>query len=403
MDKATFVRGGRDLSRRSLLLGVGGVGLLGLTALSARPAWAADSDGPDPGGVAEGMGKAIAEQLAQAVTIKAYANSVLVQRPVSFSGLPNLGMKYEELINDGLSTAQGHARNYLNNVLPQIITNITNIGDFYTVFSNVPVSIPPGENKEIWLETLSVLASLARGYEDVADQTLEDLHGLHKNLDADTRAFEKIVADLNNVVGGDNGTLQSLNSQLASIQSAIDSTIADSVRESRQVTLGSIMMGIGSILGFGFPMVIGGVGVLIRGSVQERATADALASLNDQKAQVVSRQNRLRNEVTTAATLSQGYRGLVAQVMAAADAATEMRNAWGFLAGDLNHMGQNLKSGVENTDGLRTMFLDAANQEVKTVLTDIDIIKAQLASGKVVVGTQGQTIGNVLELMVAVE
>ncbi|MDB9390217.1 HBL/NHE enterotoxin family protein [Microcystis aeruginosa] len=61
-------------------------------------------------------------QCSQALIIQTYCNSINEQPQVDFSGEPNLA-KYQTEINSGLTTAQNHAKNYLNNIQPSIIQN----------------------------------------------------------------------------------------------------------------------------------------------------------------------------------------------------------------------------------------------------------------------------------------
>ena len=77
----------------------------------------------DPTKAAQGINAANKAQSSQALIIQAYANSVNEQPAVDFSGEPNLAT-YQAQINNGLATAQSHAKNYLNSIQPSIIQNI---------------------------------------------------------------------------------------------------------------------------------------------------------------------------------------------------------------------------------------------------------------------------------------
>ena len=55
-----------------------------------------------------------------------------------------------------------------------------------------------------------------------------------------------------------------------------------------------------------------------------------------------------------------------------------------------------LKNGIKSAGQIRTLFLTATNTEIKTVITDIDTIKGQMAGVTSIVAKQGQTVGEAL-------
>lgn len=161
MDNATSGRGRRELSRRGLLLGVGGAGLLGLTALSASPARAGEPV-LDHSEIATNMVTQNKNQAFKALILQTYAHSVLAQPPVNFSAQPGLA-KYQESINAGLKAAQGHAKSYLYAVQPDIIRNIANIEAYYSLHNAPTPHLPDSAAASAWAdaERANLIASAA--------------------------------------------------------------------------------------------------------------------------------------------------------------------------------------------------------------------------------------------------
>ena len=106
------------------------------------------------------MDQSMAGQAGQALQIQTYCNSVKQQVSVDFSQFPNLKDNQTQ-INQGLDVAKGHADLYLNQIQPQIITNISNISNYYALQNAIPTVLPPGSTKAQWLRQLNVIKEQA--------------------------------------------------------------------------------------------------------------------------------------------------------------------------------------------------------------------------------------------------
>ena len=105
---------------------------------------------------AQQMSAANKGQTSQALVLQGYANSVIQQPTVDLSGFENL-LKYQTDINTGLGTAKDHANNYLNNIQPAIITNITDIYNYYALHSAIATTAGPNTTEEQWLTNLGLM------------------------------------------------------------------------------------------------------------------------------------------------------------------------------------------------------------------------------------------------------
>lgn len=322
-------------------------------------------------------------QTSQGLVLQTYCNSVLQQAQVNFSGFPNLA-QYQSDVNTGLLTAQAHANDYLNTIQPSIITNISNISNYYQMFNAVPVACPPGTSVSQWVSMLQALQTQASTYESVSSGIVNSLTTLNTNLGNDSGSFSTTVSNLNAAVNGDNGVLQGLSSNLKTIDSQIAGAIAGTALSALAIVGGGFMIAVGGITDFvtagaSTPLVIGGVAVLAAGIGGEVASAITLNNLYNEKSKLLQQQSSLTSEVNLALGISGAYKQLTDQAGSAMTAATQMKNAWGSIGSDLGNMAYDLQKGISSTDAMRTLFLTAANGMVPAVLTDIQTIKAQMS------------------------
>ncbi|MCW5315467.1 HBL/NHE enterotoxin family protein [Nostoc sp. KVJ3] len=337
-------------------------------------------------------------QISQGLLIQTYCNSVLSQPNVNFSGFKTLG-QYQTDINNGLTTAQGHANTYLNIIQPAIITNITNINNYYSLHSAVASTLPPGSTVEQWLTALSILKKQSTQYQTDANNIVKTLQTLHSNLTTDTASFAKTVSELNAAVNGDDGILNSINGELNSIQSKIDGAIAGTVLSSLAIVGGIFIAAVGGIadfvtVGASTPVLAGGIALVVVGVGGEVASAITLKNLNDQKANLLTQKSSLTAEVNLATGISTAYTSLKNQAGAAVTSATEMENAWNFLSSDLGNLINDLDQGIKGTGEVRQIFLTAANSTVQSVITDTTIIKNQMTGVSSSVAPSNATIGD---------
>ncbi len=349
---------------------------------------------------AQKISSANKSQTSQGLLIQKYANSVKEQPDVDFSGFKNLE-QYQTDINSGLKTAKEHADTYLNKIQPAIITNISNISNYYALHNAVAATLPPGSTEKQWIEALTALKEQSQDYQTDAKNVVGLITTLHNDLTTDAAAFAKFVSDLNTAVNGDNGVLSSINDELSSIQSKIDGAIAGTVLSGLAIVGGVFIAAVGAVADFvtagtSTPLVVGGVALILAGVGGEVGSAIALKALNDEKADLLQQKAKLKDEVKLASGMSSAYSSLGDQVKAAVKAATEMQSAWEFLDSDLGNLISDLDNGITSTGEARKLFLTAANTEVATVNKDITIIKHQMTGVQNVGVPQGGNVGDAI-------
>lgn len=354
----------------------------------------------DQAQAAQNINAANKAQSSQALVIQNYCNSINEQPTVDFSGEKNLA-QYQTQINSGLTTAQNHANQYLNAIQPSIIQNIANISNYYALNNAVLTTLPEGSTEAQWVNDLTALQNQSKQYQSDANGVVTSLQTLHDNLTTDAASFARTVTELNAAVNGDNGVLDSLNSQLSTIQGQIDGAIAGTVLSGLTIVGGAFLTAVGAVedfvtAGASTPLVVAGVAIVCAGVGGEVASAITLKNLNDQKANLLNQESSLKAEVKLATGISGGYQSLMNQVKSAVEAASQMENAWNSLSSDLGNLIDDLQQGIKSAAEVRKLFLAASNTEIQTVVTDINTIKGQMAGVTSIVAKPGQSVGEAI-------
>ncbi len=354
----------------------------------------------DISGNAVAMGLANKSQMGGAMVIQSYTNSALQQPKVDFSGFPSL-QAYQKQINDGLAVAQGHANYYLNTLQSNLISNMGNIYNYYVLNKTLPVVLPAGSTEVQWINMLSAVKAQSQNYYSVAKQIVMDLRNFSNQLDTDSQAFNTTITELNSKVGGDEGVLQDINDELDKIQLLLDAAITGSVISALTTAAGVFTICVGSIedfvtAGVTTPLIFGGIGIFAAGVSGEAGSIAAIIQQNNAKATLLNQEASLTAEVKLATTVSRGYSSLSSKVKAAAEAATTMANAWANVNTDFEEIINDLNQGIISADSVRTMFVTATNEEIATLLQDIQTIKEQMSGVTVQCASPGQTVSQLV-------
>ena len=259
--------------------------------------------------------------------------------------------------------------------------------------------LPPGSTKAQWLRQLSVIKEQATEYQRLSSDTRLVIVNLNNNLITDSSNFQGIVVNLNSKVQGDNGVLAQLNGDIDKVNAAIDGAIAGIVAGGLLVIGGAFVTAIGAVADFvtagtSTPVVIAGAGGITAGAI---VLHNSLGARQD----LYQKRSSLNSEVLIATQIGNGYKGLQVQAQNAVTAATQMSNAWDSLTSDLGSLITDLDKGITSGDDIRQLWLTAADTTVKTVLTDVTTIKAQMAGVSPLQVPQTDTIANFVARLAA--
>jgi len=344
-------------------------------------------------------------QSSQALHIQTYCNSVKQQIPVDFERFQNL-REHQRQINTSLDAAKVHANNYLNNIQPLIISNVTNIQNYFELQKSIPSVIPSGATKEEWLKMLGAINDKAKEYQEVSANTRRTIGTLNDNLIVDSNNYHSIVLNLNNVVGGNNGLLEKLNQDIGSINAAIGGAITGIVLGGLLVVGGVVVTAVGAVAelftaGTSTPVVIGGIVMVIAGAGAITGSAIVLSNSLNAREKLYRDRSQMNSEVMVASQIGSGYQGLQLQAQSAVTAAAQMSNAWDSLTAELETLSNNLRTGIIDDGYLRELFLTTSKTSVGKVLDGTTIIKRQMAGVEVREVPKGQTLAEFTKRLVA--
>lgn len=328
------------------------------------------------------MDAGLKAQSSQGMIVSNYCQVIISQPFVEFGPVDRL-RAIQTKINSGLEKAKANANYFNGTIQPEMITNISNIDNYFNLYNNVPIILPAGSTNEQWINLLKVLEGEAKKYSVLSKGTADKIGVFYVELGKDSADFNTNVSTLNGIVNGNEGVLKDLEKQIAEFDGQIDGLIGGIVASGFAIVGGIFLIAVGTVAGFvtagtSTPIALLGGALVVGGVAGSIGLGIALANAIQAKSEAMGTKIRLEGEVKAVAGISASYNDLTKQVSSAQKAANEMKNAWEFLSSDLGTLAYDLGQGIITGEELRTLWLTAANNAVGTVKNDINIIKGQL-------------------------
>lgn len=326
---------------------------------------------------------------AQALVVQGYALSALQQPHVDFAGFDRL-KDLETSINGGIDRAKYHSNRYLDVVLPEMIKQIGNIDAYFNLQDAIPKALDTSSDAKTAIRFMKIAQERSQQYQSDASGLVKQLQSLRGDFSDDAGNFKTWTTNLNAVVNGDNGVLDSINKQLGSIDGKIAGAITGTVVSGLAIAGGAMLIAVGGIADFvtagtTTPLVVAGVAVVAAGVGGEVASAVTLAKLIDLKGDLLSKKAKLKAEVSLASGIATGFDSLAQQAAGAATATQAMANAWSGLDDHLGNLITSLESGQTTADDVRLLFQTAAQGDVRDIRRDVGTIRGQLAGAETVI------------------
>ncbi|MDA5095582.1 HBL/NHE enterotoxin family protein [Aliiroseovarius sp. KMU-50] len=337
----------------------------------------------------------------QASIVQGYAMTVQRQPFVDFGDFKNL-KTFETDINNGIKSAQSHASNYLDNILPEMIQQNSNIKAYFNLQNALGTALDPSAPASQAIALMKQVQEQTQGYQTSAKGLVTNLNTLRNNLNTDSSNFSGYVTKLNAAVDGDNGVLAQLDKQVDDIDTKIDTAIAGAALSGLTIAGGGLMIAVGGIADFvtagaSTPLVVAGVAVVAVGVAGAAASGIAIGVLLDQKGKVLTEKANLKAEVKLARGMSGGFDSLAKKAGGAADAAQDMANAWTSLEQDMGSLIGQLENGETDVKSLRNLYQAAAKGTVKDIQNDTNVIQQQLAGVNKKYAPDGTSIGTYVQ------
>lgn len=347
------------------------------------------------------MNDGMKNQTSQGATIQAYSNSVNMQAPVSLGQFAKL-KDTETKVNNGLDQAKLRANDYLNNIQPTIINNVTNINNYFVLQSTLATTMPKDASKKDWLDGLAAILDQANQYKEVSSNTSKIITKLHDGLIIDSTNFAFVVSEFNSAVSGDQGVLTSLDKDINLLNSQISGYITGITLGSLAIIGGAFITAVGAVADFvtagaSTPLVLLGVGIMLAGGGTVAGMSYALNTALAARQDMYTKQSSLKNEVKVVAAISNGFSTLKDSANSSVMASTQMKNAWDILTSDLSSLSNDLSKGIKDTGFIQKLFLEASKTTVKEVLVDTKNIKQQMSGVTVKNVPDGKTIAQYMK------
>lgn len=346
------------------------------------------------------------QEVSIGIILQNYCNTVLKQGEVDFSSNTKLA-ELQTDINNSLASAKRHANSFLLTISPGIIKSIAVLNNYFTLYSAVPTVLPTGSSEAEWIKTLQTLKEVSEANQKSITAITEQLYTLYVDLKEDSTAFKNLATTINNKVNGDNGELETLESELNNLDLEIVGTSVAVAFGALGIIGGALMICIGAVSGFitagtSSELVISGVFTVVMGVGTEIGSAIALHGLLIKKEELIQTKANLSAEVSLISAIGSALNSLSNEAKVAYEAARTMENSWRDLSNDMNSLIDGLKNGILSAATIREMFLTEANTSIKSIQTDINTIKDQIAGIVTSTAPSGTTLVNYLaELKIA--
>lgn len=324
----------------------------------------------------------------QAMVLQGHANLIGQQATLDLSGFETL-KAYQTNINDTIGSAKTHANTYIQIILPKMIGTSTNIDRYFNLQNALAQAIQPDMPSAQVARLIGAVQDQASQFRDDSRDVAGRLHVLNVNLNSDAASFKAYVNDMNAAVNGDNGVLDSIDKQIGTLDKQIAGASAGIALGGLAVLGGGLMIATGAIAelitaGTSTALVIAGVGVAAAGVASVTAAGITLAHALDAKGDLLSKKARLKSEVAYALSIKGNFSAIATSCADGAKAAGDMANAWDLMHDHLGNLISSLESGKTDVAALRTLFLTAAQGDVKNALSDNALIQKQLSGVSVV-------------------
>lgn len=340
------------------------------------------------------------KQMGEAVKNTASAGLIVQTACVSIQRQPLLYLPKELQakmpdVNGYIRTAQGNATRYLNSVQPQIITVITDVSGFSVIFPRLAKdingylkawSVGSMDNKKRALDAIAALKKVVHEKGDAVNGVVVDIGDMMGLFNGDVAHFQEVSQACEAQLTGDKGELRELEKQLSSIDGKIAGASVGVGVSGLAIIGGAFMILVGSIASFvtagtSTPLVVAGAVIAGTGTAGLVASSVILAELIKTKGELLTRKALLDNYVNALTGCQSNIDQLNANAQEASNKLSLMKDAWGFLGGDLGQVEGMLADAQSYSDlpSIVQAFFESAEGQWASVNADIELIKKQMA------------------------
>lgn len=334
----------------------------------------------------------LSQTAAAGMVVQSYCTQVGQQPNIV---IPEHVVKKLPPINEYLKTARSNAGDYLKNVQPQIILVVTDVAGYATEFTSFYNLISgkigdwkggSGTARQDALTLLKQLqADLGKRQANVTTVATA-LAAFQGKLNADVGNFATAKQQADIVIGGDQGAIAELDTQINDLNGKIAGAATGVALSGLAILGGIFMIVVGAVAGFvtagtSTPLVVAGSVVLVAGAAGLTASSIVLATLIDSKSGLLQQKAQLDADVKFLTDFSGTMQGLHSAAANASTALNNLSNAWGVLGGNLGNVVRSVE-GAQTYSDLPIVvqaYLNTAQGQWSDVLKNAQTIQAQMS------------------------
>jgi Bacillus haemolytic enterotoxin (HBL) len=318
------------------------------------------------------------KQLSQALVLQGYCRTVLAQQPLSLDklGAVNNAQEIKDIaqkLDETLQRAKDHARSYLDDLQPKLITDTVALRSWIKRAEVFPDSVRSVSSE--WKKGLDILIRDTTTHAQNALGTKGALEKLRDGFQQDSQDFSQLADRLNVLVSGEKGALKNLEAELGALQTKISGLIAATVLGFLAAAAGVLMMIVGTVAtaftgGASAGLVLGGFALVAAGVVGGGVSAAFLKQAYDEQRAKLEDQSRLSSAVTIMKGASANLTSIAGQGSAVVTATQEMAIAWTTLGTNLNEFKTTLTD--QSLQSLRDFWCNALKGQLQTLEVDLN-------------------------------
>ncbi|GAA3169966.1 MULTISPECIES: HBL/NHE enterotoxin family protein [Streptomyces] len=334
----------------------------------------------------QSAGNAVVEQGGLAAVVQSYAMSVTRQQKLDPSRCSSQVKPHAIGINKELDSAAETARYYLNTVQPESMRMLNAAHDYFLLQRSLIEISQEVQDKDDLAEILRGIRDDVGRIAAEAQQYVRTMQKLRDDFTNSGKAFTEYAAKLNAVVGGNQGVLRDLSNQLNSVNSQIRSNSSKAPNWLAIVgglalialgTLGAVFTG-----GLSLGLAIGGGVLLVKG--MGRNNGQTLARLENQKRDIIAKQQQIQGEVKLLQTCEAGLTDLGGEAAKAATSAQSAANGWTDLRTSLDSFADQVEKSSQASGIMQKFRMQVADSQRDPILDKIQAMQRNLTSPQLV-------------------
>lgn len=285
-----------------------------------------------------------------ATLVQTYIASCLTQKDIKLDKIKSIKKTQED--------TREHARYWLDNLAPKIneiytdVTGFCNLagdekGGFWKDLTALAHQLKDNNNENLskFNEIIEVFQEDIEDRKDKTKELMSDLGDFKTDLETDNRNFQDIIADAQQIYSGSGGEIETLNSQIKALKTAIDKNIGIIAGGALATVIGIITIAVGAVgtvFTGGAAVKVIVAGVIATGTGIAMITVASKDLVEKQKEYGSALQNlaKIKGEMAALKNVEDHFTGLKDKNENAHTAVGNMQQGWTILHNNFKELGK---------------------------------------------------------------